>query len=149
MGQTVSFSSTSSGAVLSSFDWDFGDGSSSTAENPTHSYGQAGSYAVTLTVGGRCGTDSTTKVDFITVAATFGMAGAILTEASLSFLGLGVPPPVPSWGQMLTAAQKLTVLATMPWLWVPPGVMIALTVLCVNFVGDGLRDALDPQTQLG
>ncbi|MGD9147742.1 MAG: ABC transporter permease [Anaerolineae bacterium] len=85
----------------------------------------------------------------ITVAATFGMAGAILTEASLSFLGLGVPPPVPSWGQMLTEAQKLTILATMPWLWVPPGVMIALTVLCVNFVGDGLRDALDPQTQLG
>ena len=85
----------------------------------------------------------------ITVAATFGMAGAILTEASLSFLGLGVPPPVPSWGQMLTEAQKLTILATMPWLWVPPGVMIALTVLCVNFVGDGMRDALDPQTQLG
>jgi peptide/nickel transport system permease protein len=85
----------------------------------------------------------------ITVAATFGMAGAILTEASLSFLGLGVPPPVPSWGQMLTEAQKLTILATMPWLWVPPGLMIALTVLCVNFVGDGLRDALDPQTQLG
>lgn len=84
----------------------------------------------------------------ITVAATFGMAGAILTEASLSFLGLGVPPPEPSWGQMLTEAQKLSVLAGMPWLWVPPGVMIALTVLCVNFVGDGLRDALDPQSQV-
>jgi peptide/nickel transport system permease protein len=85
----------------------------------------------------------------ITVAATFGMAGAILTEASLSFLGLGVPPPEPSWGQMLTDAQKLSVLAGMPWLWVPPGVMIALTVLCVNFVGDGLRDALDPQSRIG
>jgi len=85
----------------------------------------------------------------ITVAATFGMAGAILTEASLSFLGLGVPPPEPSWGQMLTEAQKLSVLAGMPWLWVPPGVMIALTVLCVNFVGDGLRDALDPQARVG
>ena len=84
----------------------------------------------------------------ITVAATFGMAGAILTEASLSFLGLGVPPPEPSWGQMLTEAQKLSVLAGMPWLWVPPGVMIAITVLCVNFVGDGLRDALDPQSRL-
>jgi peptide/nickel transport system permease protein len=85
----------------------------------------------------------------ITVAATFGMAGAILTEASLSFLGLGVPPPEPSWGQMLTEAQKLSVLDGMPWLWVPPGVMIALTVLCVNFVGDGLRDALDPQSRAG
>jgi peptide/nickel transport system permease protein len=84
----------------------------------------------------------------ITVAATFGMAGAILTEASLSFLGLGVPPPQPSWGQMLTDAQKLSVLSDMPWLWVPPGVMIALMVLCVNFVGDGLRDALDPRMQL-
>ncbi len=81
----------------------------------------------------------------ITVSATFGIASAILTEASLSFLGLGVPPPEASWGQMLTDAQKLSILAGMPWLWIPPGVMIAVTVLCVNFVGDGLRDALDPR----
>jgi peptide/nickel transport system permease protein len=84
----------------------------------------------------------------ITVAATFGMAGAVLTEASLSFLGLGVPPPQSSWGQMLNEAQKLSILEGMPWLWVPPGAMIALTVLCVNFVGDGLRDALDPRMLL-
>jgi peptide/nickel transport system permease protein len=84
----------------------------------------------------------------ITVAATFGIASAILTEASLSFLGLGVPPPEASWGQMLTDAQKLSILAGMPWLWIPPGTMIALTVLCVNFVGDGLRDALDPRMQV-
>jgi peptide/nickel transport system permease protein len=84
----------------------------------------------------------------ITVAATFGIASSILTEASLSFLGLGVPPPQPSWGQMLTDAQKLSILADMPWLWIPPGIMIALTVLCVNFVGDGLRDAFDPRMVL-
>lgn len=84
-------------------------------------------------------------VSQITVAATFGIAIAIMTESSLSFLGLGVPPPIPSWGQMLTEAQRLSVLDGMPWLWVPPGVMISLTVLSVNFVGDGLRDALDPR----
>jgi peptide/nickel transport system permease protein len=81
----------------------------------------------------------------ITVAATFGMASAILTEASLSFLGLGVPPPQSSWGEMLYEAQKLSILESMPWLWIPPGAMIAVCVLCINFVGDGLRDALDPR----
>lgn len=78
------------------------------------------------------------------VAATFGTAGAILTEASLSFLGLGVQPPTASWGNMLNAAQSITILESMPWLWVPPGLMIAITVLSLNFIGDGLRDALDP-----
>lgn len=80
----------------------------------------------------------------VIVAATFGMAQAILLEAGLSFLGLGVQPPTPSWGNMLTDAQSLTVLESMPWIWVPPGVMIALAVLSINFIGDGLRDALDP-----
>jgi peptide/nickel transport system permease protein len=80
----------------------------------------------------------------VIVAATFGMAGAILLEAGLSFLGLGVQPPRPTWGNMLTDAQSLTVLQSMPWLWVPPGAMIALAVLSINFIGDGLRDALDP-----
>ena len=80
----------------------------------------------------------------VIVAATFGMANAILLEAGLSFLGLGVQPPTASWGNMLTDAQSLTVLESLPWLWIPPGVAIALAVLAINFIGDGLRDALDP-----
>jgi len=80
----------------------------------------------------------------VIVAATFGIANAILLEAGLSFLGLGVQPPTASWGNMLTDAQSLTVLESMPWLWIPPGIMIALAVLSINFIGDGLRDALDP-----
>ncbi|HVA87890.1 MAG TPA: oligopeptide ABC transporter permease [Candidatus Saccharimonadales bacterium] len=82
----------------------------------------------------------------LTVVATFGVANAILLEAALSFLGLGVQPPTPSLGQMINAAQSPTVLRDLPWIWVPPGVVIALTVLAVNFVGDGLRDALDPRS---
>lgn len=78
------------------------------------------------------------------VLATFGIASAVILEASLSFLGLGVRPPVASWGEMLNAAQSPTVLLAVPWLWVTPAVAIAITVLAVNFVGDGLRDALDP-----
>ncbi len=80
----------------------------------------------------------------VIVAATYGMASAILIEAGLSFLGLGVQPPTASWGNMLNAAQSISILEDMPWLWVPPGVMIAITVLSLNFLGDGLRDALDP-----
>ena len=83
----------------------------------------------------------------VIVAATFGMANAILLEAGLSFLGLGVQPPTPSWGNMLTDAQSISVLESMPWLWVPPGIMIALAVLSINFIGDGLRDALDPHSE--
>lgn len=81
----------------------------------------------------------------IMVSATFGTATAILTEASLSFLGLGVQPPQASWGNLLIDAQSITVIESMPWLWVPPGAMILLSVLAINFVGDGLRDALDPR----
>jgi peptide/nickel transport system permease protein len=83
----------------------------------------------------------------VIVAASFGMAQAIILEAGLSFLGLGVQPPTPSWGNMLTDAQSFKVLEEMLWLWLPPGAMIALAVLAINFVGDGLRDALDPQTR--
>jgi peptide/nickel transport system permease protein len=81
----------------------------------------------------------------VIVSATLGVAGAILTEAGLSFLGLGVQQPTPSWGNMLNAAQHLSVLQRYPWQWLPPGLAIAVAVLAINFVGDGLRDAADPR----
>jgi peptide/nickel transport system permease protein len=81
----------------------------------------------------------------LVVHATFGVASAILTEAGLSFLNLGVLPPQASWGNMIAAAQELVILERMPWLWVPPGICITLAVLGINFIGDGLRDALDPR----
>ena len=84
----------------------------------------------------------------LVVNATFMVAGAILTEAGLSFLGLGVQPPIASWGNMMFAAMELIILEDMPWLWVPPGVAVALSVLAINFIGDGLRDALDPKGML-
>ncbi|MDR2484003.1 MAG: ABC transporter permease [Treponema sp.] len=83
----------------------------------------------------------------ILVNATFGIARTILVESSLSFLGMGVNPPTATWGNMLTDAQSLTTLTARPWLWVPPGVMILLSVLAFNFVGDGMRDALDPKSE--
>ena len=83
------------------------------------------------------------------VNATFMVAAAILTEAALSFIGLGVQPPIASWGNMMNSAMELIILQDMPWLWVPPGVMVALSVLAINFMGDGLRDALDPKGMLG
>ncbi len=79
---------------------------------------------------------------------TFSVGEAILTEAGLSFLGLGVPPPMPSWGNMLEAARNLEILQDLPWMWVPPAIMIVVTILCVNFIGDGLRDAIDPRLVL-
>ncbi|MCZ7572983.1 MAG: ABC transporter permease [Ardenticatenaceae bacterium] len=79
----------------------------------------------------------------VLVQATIGMAFTILTEASLSYLGLGVQPPTPTWGTMLQAAQRFSVLA--PWYLLAPGVSIFLTVLVFNFLGDRLRDHLDPR----
>jgi peptide/nickel transport system permease protein len=84
----------------------------------------------------------------VLVAATFGVAQAILIEASLSFLGMGVQPPTPSWGNMLTDAQSLSALESMPWLWVSPGTMIFLVIIAINCLGDGLHDAFDPRSRL-
>ena len=82
----------------------------------------------------------------IVVQATLGVAEAILTESALSFLGLGVQPPIASWGNMLADARSVTVLRSQPWLWLPPGAAIFLTVLAINFLGDGLRDAINPRS---
>ncbi len=87
-------------------------------------------------------------VPYLIVVATLGTASAILIEAGLSFLGLGVQPPTPSWGNMLNSARQLTLLEQFPHLWLPPGFMIAITVLSINFIGDGLRDALDPRMSI-
>lgn len=81
----------------------------------------------------------------LTVVVTFGVGAAILLEASLGFLGLGVRPPTPTLGEMILEARDPEVLRNVPWLWLPPGVVVAITVLAVNLVGEGLRDALDPR----
>jgi peptide/nickel transport system permease protein len=78
----------------------------------------------------------------IVVGATLAVGNAIILESSLSFLGLGVQPPVPTWGNMLMDAQAT--MATKPWLTIFPGLAILLVVLSANFIGDGLQDALDP-----
>ncbi len=81
----------------------------------------------------------------IIVQTTLGVAEAILTESALSFLGLGVQQPVASWGNMLSDARTITVLQSQPWLWLPAGGAILITVLAINFLGDGLRDTFNPR----
>jgi peptide/nickel transport system permease protein len=80
----------------------------------------------------------------VLVAATLGVAGAMLIEAALDFLGFGVPPDIPTWGNLMTNAESY--LTTSPQLAIAPGLMITIAVVCVNFVGDALRDALDPHS---
>ncbi len=80
----------------------------------------------------------------IVVAATLDVGRAIIFEASLSFLGLGIQPPTATWGSMLNRAQAY--LLNAPWIALFPGIMILITILCVNFLGDGLRDAFDPHS---
>lgn len=81
----------------------------------------------------------------VVIAATLGIAAAIMAEASLSFLGLGVQPPTPSWGAMIADARDLAQLTRAPWTSVAPGLAIGVTVLAFNLLGDALRDALDPR----
>src|SRR5512140_856618 len=81
----------------------------------------------------------------IIVAATLGLASAILTEAYVSFLGLGVQPPTSTWGNMMQQAQSFIIRGAW-WMWVFPSLLIVLTILCINLLGDGLRDAFDPRS---
>ncbi len=80
------------------------------------------------------------------VYASFGVATAVLLEAGLSYLGLGVQPPTPSWGNMLNTARSISTMERTSWQWIPPAITTVMFVLAVNFVGDGIRDALDPRT---
>ena len=82
----------------------------------------------------------------VIIATTLGMAGAIMAEAALSFLGLGVQPPTPSWGAMIADGRDLSQLRTSPWTSLFPGLAIGVTVLGFNLLGDALRDALDPRS---
>ncbi|MDO4619141.1 MAG: ABC transporter permease [Lachnospiraceae bacterium] len=82
----------------------------------------------------------------ILVFSTSVMAVSILDEAALSFLGMGIQPPTASLGNMLNSAQSISILTDMPWMWISPGLMIVILVISVNFIGDALRDALDPST---
>ncbi|MBC8171737.1 MAG: ABC transporter permease [Anaerolineae bacterium] len=80
----------------------------------------------------------------VIVSATLGVAGAILSEAYISFLGVGVQAPTATWGNMLEGSRQY--IENSPWLWMCPGFLILITVMSINFVGDGLRDALDPRS---
>ncbi|HVA84865.1 MAG TPA: ABC transporter permease [Candidatus Saccharimonadales bacterium] len=80
------------------------------------------------------------------VYMSLGVASNVILEATLSFIGLGVQPPTPSWGNLLNTAHSITVLTEQPWQWVPAAILIVLFVLAVNFVGDGIRDALDARS---
>lgn len=82
----------------------------------------------------------------IIVNATLLMATMIIAESALSFIGMGIPQPTPSWGNMLTEAQNIRILRNNPEAWIPPGLCILITVLAINFIGDGLRDAFDPKS---
>src|SRR5690625_321629 len=82
----------------------------------------------------------------IIVNATLLMATMIIAESALSFIGMGIPQPTPTWGNMLTEAQNIRILRYHPEAWIPPGLSILITVLAINFIGDGLRDAFDPKS---
>lgn len=79
------------------------------------------------------------------VSLAFSVSSAILQESSLSFLGAGIQPPQSSWGNIINAAQKLDVLTMKTWMWIPACIVLLITVVSINFVGEGVRDAFDPK----
>ncbi|WP_084219966.1 oligopeptide ABC transporter permease [Jeotgalibacillus soli] len=82
----------------------------------------------------------------IIVQATILFATLIVAESALGFLGIGVPQSIPSWGNMLTASQEADVLRNKPWIWMPPAIILTVTILSINFIGEGLKDALNPKS---
>lgn len=87
-------------------------------------------------------------IAYIIVSATIAFAAAILTEASLSFLGLSVNEPVPTWGGLLQRASTSSVMKNYPWLWQFPGTLLFMLIMSINLVGEGLRDAVDPKSEV-
>lgn len=87
-------------------------------------------------------------VAYVIVSATIGFAGAILSEAALSFLGLSVNEPVPTWGGLLQRASTSTIMRNFPWMWVFPGIALFALIMSVNLIGEGLRDAVDPKSEV-
>lgn len=84
-------------------------------------------------------------ISVVIVQATLTFAGMIVVESGLSFLGFGISKSIPSWGNMLSDAQEGDVISGKPWIWMPPALMITLTILSINFVGEGLKDAFNPK----
>lgn len=85
-------------------------------------------------------------ISIIIVNATLSFASSMLTEASLSFLGFGVPAPYPTWGNMLNGANNSIIIQRYWWRWVFPSIILGVCVICINLIGDGLRDAIDPRS---
>lgn len=79
------------------------------------------------------------------MSVAFRISAAMITESGLSFLGAGVQPPEASWGNIIQAASNIMVLTNRPWIWIPAGLCLMLTIICINFIGEGVRDALDPK----
>ncbi len=79
------------------------------------------------------------------MSVAFRISAAMITESGLSFLGAGVQPPQASWGNIIQAASNIMVLTNRPWIWIPAGLCLMLTIICINFIGEGVRDALDPK----